>query len=361
MNKKFFQEGFTLIELAIVLVVIGFLIGSGISLMGLLIKRAKLTSTKELISSSIDAVVSFASSHGKLPKGGEFEKTVRSTTDSFGKDILYIADRGLVEKKTVCGSGRTNLEVHICQDSSCSDPRVITNVAYIVLSGGENHNIQTYPHGSFNVQTRNVVLVSNGYVNVYQDGTENIDDCSADILRRETYDDIVRWITLDELRIKAGCKGPPLKIINTELPSGYEGSSYDAAIYAEGGVPFDDGSDPDSEPDYKWCWSGSLPPGLSVKCGGTLAKSGSCSEGGIWGICTSPKITGIPESGSSGIYKISLYVSDNDNNVFGKSFAITVNPSAGAGPAPGPHPIPVPIPKPVPKPIPLPPIIRHGK
>ncbi len=61
------KEGFTLIELAMVLVVIGLLIGLGMGLIGPLTKRAKLIETRETVKQAKEAVLGYAVKNGYLP------------------------------------------------------------------------------------------------------------------------------------------------------------------------------------------------------------------------------------------------------------------------------------------------------
>jgi prepilin-type N-terminal cleavage/methylation domain-containing protein len=50
------NKGVTIIELAVVLVILGILVGIGASMMGSLTKRAKLTETRETVNAAVDAV-----------------------------------------------------------------------------------------------------------------------------------------------------------------------------------------------------------------------------------------------------------------------------------------------------------------
>lgn len=70
--KNFFslsgnRAGFTLIEIAIVMVIIGLLAGGGVSIMGMLTKRKARNESIDYLKQAKQAVVSYASIHGKLP------------------------------------------------------------------------------------------------------------------------------------------------------------------------------------------------------------------------------------------------------------------------------------------------------
>ncbi len=108
------SSGFTLVELAIVLVVIGLLIGLGASIISPLTKRAKYIETKDIVSAAVESVISFAASNNRLPCeandnngrvcgppgnwGDEFTPTVRNPNDAWAKAIYYIYDNNLTQK-----------------------------------------------------------------------------------------------------------------------------------------------------------------------------------------------------------------------------------------------------------------------
>ena len=61
------QKGFTLIEIAIVLVIVGLLIGMGASLMGPLTRRVKNNETKEIVNAAVESLLSYGASNNELP------------------------------------------------------------------------------------------------------------------------------------------------------------------------------------------------------------------------------------------------------------------------------------------------------
>lgn len=309
------QKGFTIIEVAIVLVIIGMIVGFGASLIGPLTKRAKRTETKETLKAASESVIGFAAANGKIPIWGdntpdatvdEFCEVITNRKDAFTKPLYYFpvdVDNQLTVSGSICGRKTTNLTV--CRDPACTSR--VPNVAFVVASGAENVNPQTG-------------IVTTGCpagqtcIGVYDTGEPNIDNCTdaancpnydaaVDRLNRtEEYEDLVEWVTLNELKTKIGCQGPPLRIVNNELPYGYESVPYNVTIYADGGVT-----------PYTWSLVTAPPPAP-----GLTFNSGSAT------------ISGTPLT--SGAYYVKVQVRDNndatgpDDNITEKSFVITINP-----------------------------------
>jgi len=327
------NKGFTLIELAIVLVIIGLLVGLGASLIGPLTKRTKYTETKETINAGVESIIGYAASNGRIPTWGdytadttidEFIEVVKNPNDSWAKPLYYFFESLLTSNDSVCNRKTTNLT--LCRDATCTSR--IQNLAFVVVSSSENYNPQTgiVGTGCPGGQT---------CVGVYDVETPDIDDCTnaancpnypagvERISRPEPYDDIVKWVTLDELRIKAGCVGPQLKILNNELPSGKVGSAYSATVYADGGVPFSSGGK------YKWCRQGSSPAGLTFSPPIVNANCMSLSEAS-WGQADTLTISETPTV--SGSFNLTFFVRDNNDtpgtndNIAQKSFVLTISP-----------------------------------
>jgi hypothetical protein len=147
----------------------------------------------------------------------------------------------------------------------------------------------------------------------------------SDPNRVEEFDDIVKWVTLDELRAKMGCS-MPIRIINNKLPYGFENSNYTATVFAEGGVPFP------SSGKYKWCRQGDLPSGLSANPSTSATNCLSLSEAS-WGQADNVTISGTPAIGTSGSYSLTFFVRDNNDpsgpndNIAQKILVLTINPS----------------------------------
>jgi hypothetical protein len=182
--------------------------------------------------------------------------------------------------------------VIICNDAACNSNQTIYNVAFVVASKGPNYNLQ--------------IMNGTNEIRVYAPGLQ-VDSFSGtydgipDPNRPEEFDDIVKWVTLDELRVKMACPGAQLRIITTELPFAYQNRPYSATIYAEGGVK-----------PLNWS-SPTIPPWLS------------CSSGSD---STAYNCSGIPSC--PGSYTLTVYVEDNSTippkSNATRSYTINVQP-----------------------------------
>ncbi|GEM_PF-2305221 len=195
------NRGLTLVELAIVLIVLGILLGIGAGIIGVLIKRVKYNESREIVNAAVEGIVGYAITSGRLPDNTNWTPAVRSAKDSYGKDILYVYDSDLTSSGSICGAGGTAITVKICSDTSCASPtQTINNVAFLIISGGGNYNVQTSAPSTCNSS-------STCEIRVYEYGVGNVDDYTTDINRPEPYDDIVKWVSLYELKPKVGCTG----------------------------------------------------------------------------------------------------------------------------------------------------------
>jgi prepilin-type N-terminal cleavage/methylation domain-containing protein len=200
LGYKYKRNGFTLVELAIVLVLVGILISIGASMIGPLTKRAKLSETRETINGSVDAVVGFAAPRNRLPdltaspSTTSFWTNVRTPNDAWARQLVYAYDTNLAA--SICNRTTTNITIRICNNAACSAPSVVNNVAFLVLSAGDNANNQTYGSLAINTPTT---------LNTYPVGIQ-VDNYAGDFTRAtDEYDDIAKWMTLSELQTKMAC------------------------------------------------------------------------------------------------------------------------------------------------------------
>jgi|GEM_PF-3078044 prepilin-type N-terminal cleavage/methylation domain-containing protein len=225
--------GFSLVEMAIVLVIVGLLLGVGTTMIGPMTKLAKTRETRDSIDSSAAAILSFAATNGRIPGRStpvpatylEFETVASRYTDAFGNPVVYFWEPNLANSpNSICGQSTTNLVV--CRDTACSiGAGRVTNVVYVMASGGANLNPQvgiiTCPTGLPGT-TICIGAYDPGTVNTASpSGFDNCTDtgnCPAAnvppapqlfnrINRPEEYDDVVKWVTLYEMKSRVGCIG----------------------------------------------------------------------------------------------------------------------------------------------------------
>jgi len=229
-------KGFTLIEIAIALVIIGLLIGLGVSLIGPLTKRVKLTETRDAVKTVYEAILGYVAANKKLPP--DLSVLGVKTTDAYGRPLKYFRPDEFVSNN-ICTSTATYLTVN---DSSSGTPQTKNNVAFIVFSEGENRTNDTGSASPFTILDQS-----------------------------DTYDDIVMYVDINKLREQV-CN--PFRIVTDSLPVGTEEIPYpDTKLEATDGIT-----------PYSWIITGSRPDGLNfdiipgidyVTISGTPTKDGT--------------------------------------------------------------------------------------
>lgn len=227
------KKGFTLIELAIILVVIGILTAIGAGLIGILTKQAKFRESREVVKAVHESILGYVATNKKLPD--KLSDLSVKTVDPYMNPLEYYRVNTLV-MNNLCVTSGPYLTV---TDNTISPPSTKSNVAFIIFSKGEN--------GTNNTGT--------GPFTINEYGVNN-------------YDDIAHYTDIDTLR-KQVCTS--FTITTDSLPSGTEEFTYPSTT-----LEATDGTTP-----YAWSIiSGSLPPGLSLNTGtgvisGTPTRDGS--------------------------------------------------------------------------------------
>jgi prepilin-type N-terminal cleavage/methylation domain-containing protein len=186
-------NGFTLVELALVLVLVGIMISIGASMIGPLTKRAKLSETRDIVSGDVEGVIGFAATNKGLPANlAAFRGVVRSPNDAWGRSLTYIPASGLLTANSICRFTSTNLSIQACNSTTCTPPQtVINNVAFLVMSNGDNTVDQTtYTPPTYRSYQPGILVAGN------------------------EYDDIVKWVTLPELKAKFSCGCTAYEVYN---------------------------------------------------------------------------------------------------------------------------------------------------
>ena len=280
------KKGFTLIEMAMILVIIGLILGIGTSAMIQLIKWNKRKETLNDINTAVNEVLSQASNGSLDPK------SLPEITDAYSQKIIFaIADKITKDylnskNATLCDLKDTEVTL---EDKAYGSK--INNIAVVIFSKGSDYQSDT--------KCNNETITSNK-------------TCPpGSIINTDSTKDIVKYLTLPELKQFLGCVGIPLKILNNTLPIAYVGRSYNVTIVATGGIK-----------PYKWCYTvegGQLPQGLNVTPNTKCSNFQSANE---------LIISGTPTQES--IKKIKICVKDSNTPepyIFCKEFLLQVNQS----------------------------------
>ncbi len=182
------QSAFTLIELAIVLIVVGILAGGGAKIGALWFKNHKIKKSTALQMRYVQSIEGFALSFGRLPTQQEFERLLPKTEDSWGKELVYRVDTQL-SQKPLCAQNQTHIRFK-------HHNKEVPAIAFVLISSGANRNLQT-------------ALKSDGeelLIKSVQKGAL-FDENKADLIRQEAFDDLIVVRTLWELKAELGCKG----------------------------------------------------------------------------------------------------------------------------------------------------------
>jgi len=188
------KKGFTLVELAIALVVLGLIIGLGIPLFGLLTKQNKLNETRTVVKEAKIALIGYAQMHGRLPwadTDGNGKENSSSSTGRFpfstvgvrGEDAwhtqLYY---DVNEKLALTGSLSEFCQKlkELSTNGTNDYPQTSSGeMAVVIFSTGENHT----PDGANSD-------VTGGNDRIYEDESKAFD---------ENYDDVVGELSLSYL------------------------------------------------------------------------------------------------------------------------------------------------------------------
>lgn len=311
------RNGFTLIEIAVALVIVGLLMAVGIPMIGVLAKRAKYIESRETVRSAREALA------GTVVKNGTFAAdplgtSSPKTTDAWNKNLLFHADDTMWGSgKDVCGVTTTKTRVKECSNEACSSFTTKTNIAFLVYSNGEDADgvctgtgVCTGGAGTCVFPTctgtcsdgvcagglgtcSTCTATPGAYCTfpVWQQGAGYNSPCIYTATNPAfQYDDLVQYVTLDELRATRGCQ---FRITNTSLPDAVVGNDYPVVTLQATG---------DGSTTYTWSvTTGSLPAGISLNA-------------------TSGEISGTPTS--DGVYNFTVTATNSNNSTTSQAFTL---------------------------------------
>ncbi len=171
------SQGFTLIELAIVISIIGLIVGTGMVSINPMIKRYQLTKTRNNLQEANSALLAYSLQKGNLPCPSNSTKIGKATCentpiqkgfipwqeiglernyaiDGFGRMMTYYIDSSYTNKsKLNCLSGSINWQnlksdIKINDASNTHNQDGLMRPAYVLISHGENGKGAIMPSGA---------------------------------------------------------------------------------------------------------------------------------------------------------------------------------------------------------------------
>ena len=193
-DKEDFRKGFSLVEIAIVLIIVGFLLGLGIRSCVSGIETAKIDNTRDKLLTFKTFILNEFCKTGSLPEKSEIDPYYLK--DAWNRDIelIYASD---VESNNPCLLKNTILSLILPEGNK------VENVVVVIISSAMNKVLDSN--------------VSSNQVEIRQD-------------------DLWEYITLYELKTKC-CKGEEIKILTGSLPPIVQGENYEAVVTVKGGRP----------------------------------------------------------------------------------------------------------------------------
>lgn len=173
------KKGFTLIEVAIVMVVLGLILGLGIPMLKMLMKQNKLTENRTATKEAKEALIGYAFSNGKLPQPKPsyllpYDEIGTRAKDAYGNDLVYDVNAALTSTTSVsdfCQKVKQLAQQDASAAGSAGRPKIDSHsVAFVVISKGNDYKLDslnnthhgTYenPSHPYNENSANDIVVS---------------------------------------------------------------------------------------------------------------------------------------------------------------------------------------------------------
>ncbi|MBU1001817.1 MAG: type II secretion system GspH family protein [Proteobacteria bacterium] len=206
------KRAFTLIEMAIVLVIMGLLIGLTMPVITEFIKRDKQSAGQASIDNLKEVILGYAIANGHLPEPNNLASLGLPLNDPWGQQILYITPDELDNKQEICHEDVTNTTMTYTEMAADTSTQLaqINNVGFALVSLGPNH-------------TQEVVLTGAG---PYTDLTAYPKGITGATLKP---DDVVTYVTLDFLKGRVCAAGTSTGPIGADVSFAQNFSDFGAA------------------------------------------------------------------------------------------------------------------------------------
>ncbi|MBF0179755.1 MAG: DUF1566 domain-containing protein [Magnetococcales bacterium] len=247
--KNHRSAGYSFVALAMVLVVAGVWSSIVVLLLPYMETQGRQRSA-EILKRNKAFILGYVMTNKRLPEVGDLPYT----TDGQGNTIQYAYDSRLTTAYAICSYQSTYLTV----DS-------LSNVGAVIWSLGPDGVVNPTPTPTKSAGAKSAAVT---FVNSVYNKTNSLDD-------------ILDWLTLDELKKAAGCDGlastSTLEIVTDGLPIGRIGSPYNGGTTTAINFTAQGGSGPPYS--YSWCVE-------STALSGVLSGNMSFLSGTVLGSCT---------------------------------------------------------------------------
>ncbi|MEI6209338.1 MAG: hypothetical protein WCP20_21370 [Desulfuromonadales bacterium] len=199
------QRGIALLYLIIFFTLLGVLVSAGVRKFNSIVTLAKAKDTRTELERDVQMITAWAVRNGYWPTFKDYSSGIFGSKplDTWGRPLVYAYYSSPTRSSTseLCGRATSDITYNG------------QYVAFLLLSGGDDMTITSTPAAS---------------------------GAFSGALTSLAAEDMYRIVTLSELQSQAGCNGTTtgsLRILNNELPTVCYGGSYNAAVFATGGVP----------------------------------------------------------------------------------------------------------------------------
>jgi len=193
------KKGFTLIELSIVLVILGLIIGTVAPLIISITKKNKLTGGRQAVITARDEI------KGDFLQSRTLASNLNSighTTDPWKNDLVYVPAPNLAGQDlcTWLAGGTDQTGLAVCLNGDCAGEKK-DNIAFVIASIGSNFNRQ------FENPTNLDGVGGDREVRLYDYGTEidRFTTAPDPNNSNQQFDDIVQYVSVDELAQLISC------------------------------------------------------------------------------------------------------------------------------------------------------------